>query len=399
MIKNKVIIWSEDNYNALGHFYQLGPAGLDLFFLINGNSKGMATRSKYCKVYHETNSLEEGLEYLLSFCKNDELKPIVMSGGDLVAEAIDQHRNELLPYFIIQGTKEQGLLTKIDSKNEMSHIANELSFLVPMSIDCYWNSGIDDVKYPCILKPSKYTVGHKKEFKTKVCNTAEELNNSLSKLRHDSLYQIQEYIPKETDIVINGCRMMDGSFVFPGTVYKNRTDGGDSSFGKIVPEIDRAVDIEKVQTYVEKIDYYGLFAFEFGLYQGKAYFYEVNLRNDATTVFLEQVGANLLLAWALDCAGKDYAQAGLKVQKSEFFMDEIFDYINVLTDRITKRQWKKDKEKATVFKYYHEGDEGPWKSLEKKKCYLCFRKKMITQYRPLIVKMIDKLGLNPTSLR
>ena len=58
-VENKIIVWSIDDFNTLGLMRELGNTELDMFFLVKGNA-GFAVKSKYCKKYIETPTIEDG---------------------------------------------------------------------------------------------------------------------------------------------------------------------------------------------------------------------------------------------------------------------------------------------------------------------------------------------------
>ena len=88
--------------------------------------------------------------------------------GDEVAEVVDKNREKLLPYFFLSGTSEQGLLSKIDDKNIMSEIAKRHGFTIPKSVEFKWNSRVDNIEYPCIVKPTALATG-RLDFKSHIC--------------------------------------------------------------------------------------------------------------------------------------------------------------------------------------------------------------------------------------
>ena len=79
-VENKVIVWSIDDFNTLGLMRELGNADLDMLFLIKGHA-GMAARSKYCKAYVETPTIEEGFRYLLELAQVERIVPMHQWGN------------------------------------------------------------------------------------------------------------------------------------------------------------------------------------------------------------------------------------------------------------------------------------------------------------------------------
>lgn len=391
IVRNKVIVFGRDNYNTLGLARQLGNEGLDLLFLMPGGRHHCATESKYCRNIKYTKNHNEAIEYLLSnSLSNDQVKPIIVAGADAEAEALDQNRDALTEHYIVPGTMEQNLLTKVDDKNVMVKMAEEIGFTIPKSIKITADSVIPKgIVYPCLIKPAKYTLGHKKEFKMMKCDNRNQLENTLRHVRKDSIFILQEFIPVEGEILINGCRTWDERITIAGTCYRNRFLN-DISHGQIKKGISELIDTNLVKSMLERIDYYGLFSFEFGKSKGKAYFFETNLRNDGTTYSFYKAGANLPLLWIYNSAGLDYSCVPSTVTKDVWYMDELLDCLNIKKGVVSKEQWKKEREEADVFRYYDENDMGPWRYVNNRRHLLRMKRILLDKYRPQIVSVLDR---------
>ena len=266
IVRNRVIVFGKDNYNTLGLARQLGNEDLDLLFLIPGGIRHCATKSKYCRNRIHVRNHAEAIQYLLSSNLDAEDKPIIVAGADLEAEVLDQNRDELVKHYIVPGTVVQNHLTRVDDKSYMVKIAEEAGFTVPRSIVITAESiKLEDCFFPCIIKPAKNTLDHKKEFKIKKCDNKYQLENILRKVRKDSVFVLQEYIPADVEILVNGCRTWDKEVTVAGTCYRDRFLN-DISHGRITRGISELIDISLVKSMLDTIGYYGLFSFEFGRY-------------------------------------------------------------------------------------------------------------------------------------
>lgn len=393
MLKNKVIIWASDDFNSLGLLRELGEHKVDLFFLIKGK-RGYAAESKYCVNCKETRTYQEGYDFLMDTYKDEEYKPIIITSGDGISVFIDQHKDELEEHFIIPGTSEKGLLEKYTDKNTMTELAMELGILCPKSRYCQWDSNIEDVDYPCLIKPSHQKPGHYNEFKFKICKSKSELQNTLRCVRHDSEFILQQCIQKKKDLLVYGTRLWNGRTLLAGAFIKDRhTDDGSGSHGLLTANIPSCVDVDKIAAFLERIDYHGLFSFEYGLVDNKAYFFEVNLRNDGTSHYFHQAGANMPLAYVYSCVGLDYSHVSTKVNGEHWYIDELFDVENVILRRVSKIQYKKELAQASVFKYYDKNDEAPWKYLKGCRVRKMAQDIILKRFRLYIVFLLDKLGL------
>lgn len=393
MLKNKIIIWGADDFNTLGLLREYGEPGVDVFFLIKG-ARAYASQSKYCINYHQVKSNDEGKEFLLENFSKERNKPIIITSGDGLAVYIDKHKDELNEFFIIPGTAEQGLQEKYTDKNAMTQLATEIGILCPKSRFCKWNTDISDVSYPCLIKPAHQEPGHYNEFKFKICKNKSELKRTLNVVRHDSEFILQDCIQKEKDILVYGARMWDDKTVLAGAMIRDRfADSGSSSHGIMTSIIPNCIDKYKIGEFLDRINYHGLFSFEYGMLGDKAYFFEVNLRNDGTSHYFYQAGANIPLAYAYSCAGLNYSEIPTVVLKEKWFIDELFDYENVIKGVISYKQWKKEKEQATVFKYYAVDDEFPWRWVSKRRWRMTVQDLVLKRFRLYIIYVLDKLGL------
>lgn len=358
-LKNIVIIWGKDGSNPLGLLRQIHDYA-EVIFLLLGRDMNCATRSRFCKKVHKTQSLEQGLEWLLSNFSTVEYKPFILTTGDMVAEYVDNYKDLLEPLFHITGTKEKGLLTTVLDKNVMCKLASRMGFDVPVSVQFKWNSDISEINYPCLLKPDKNHINHKKDFKTKICYSKADLQETLKSVSRDSVFVLQEYIQKDSDSLIYGCRTSSGKTIVAGMLIKKRWDEkGDGSYGFLTGEIPEFIKLDLIENFLAEVGYTGLFSVEYALKGDTAYFMEFNLRNDGTSHYFYQAGVNIPMIWILDTLGKDYSELKQRVQGKEVFMSITDDYINVKNGVLSKLEWENERKKATIFRYKDRSDMAP----------------------------------------
>ena len=390
-MNHRVIVWGADDFNTLGLMRELGQSDMELFFLIKGK-KGMAARSRYCQKYIETTSAEAGLQYLMLQETDAHAKPIIITNGDGISVLIDQHKSELEKKYIIPGTRQQGVLEHYTDKYAMTGLAAELGFATPWSKFVQWDSDISDVSYPCIIKPSHQTPGHYNEFKFRISKDEATLRKTLSMVRKESVFIVQQYIPKEKDLLVYGARMQDGKTVLAGCMIRDRmADSGSFSHGLITSKLPNTAKESDIAKFLDAIDYVGLFSFEYGMTADNAYFFEVNLRNDGCSHYFLQAGANIPLAWVKSCAGEDYSDVPIQVVGERWFIDEVFDIENVFHRRVSYRQYRKEKKEATIFKYYDEADIQPYKYVRRGMMRQLLQDLILAKFRLYIVYCMDKL--------
>lgn len=375
-IQNKVIIWGNDNYNTLGVLRMLSRERLEVFVLINNKKRNCASLSKYFKQHKFARTIDEGINFLLtSFC-NENNKPILLTTSDLLAEAIDRNKKDLSRYFYLSCVSEDMNLEALLDKNLMTNMAKECGINVPYSVKITKNDFLTDISYPCIVKPNKNRLGHAKEFKSLICNTKEDLIHAMSKVKEDSEFILQQYINKEYEILLYGCRLRNGDVFFPGCFLKDRwLNGGDATHGTIQRDIPSIIDISSIAIYLEQIGYYGLFSVEYGVEQDKAYFYEFNLRNDGTSHYFYPAGVNLPYLYIIDTLEYEYNISDFEVKRTINFIDEIGDKTNIDGVSLTKRFWKEDYEKSSSFKLLDKDDMIPyyWNAFMSNKYLECIK--------------------------
>lgn len=360
----------------------LSRENLEVFVLINKKKRSCASLSKYFKQHKVARTIDEGIKFLLSsFCKENN-KPILITTSDLLAEAIDRNKKELSRYFYLSCVSEDMDLEALLDKNLMTNMAKECGINVPYSVKITKNDFPTDISYPCIVKPNKNRLGHAKEFKSLICNTKEDLIHAMTQVKDDSEFILQQYIKKEYEILLYGCRLRNGDVFFPGCFLKDRwLFGGDATHGTIQRDIPSFLGVKPISDYLEKIGFYGLFSAEFGVENNKAYFYEFNLRNDGTSHYFYPAGVNLPYLYIIDSLGLKYNLKEFEVKRTTIFIDEIGDKTNIDGENLTKEKWKEDYEKSTSFKLLDKDDMIPY-------CWSAFMSSSLLNEIKRIVKVI-----------
>lgn len=339
----------------------LSRVNLEVFVLINKKKRSCASLSKYFEQHKVARTIDDGIEFLLSsFCKENN-KPILITTSDLLAEAIDRNKKELSRFFYLSCVSEDMNLEALLDKNIMTNMAMECGIDVPYSVKITKNDFSTDISYPCIVKPNKNRLGHAKEFKSLICNTKGDLIHAMTRVKEDSEFILQQYIKKDYEILLYGCRLRNGKVFFPGCFLKDRwLFGGDATHGTIQRDIPPFLDIKPIAIYLEKIGFHGLFSVELGVENNKAYFYEFNLRNDGTSHYFYSSGVNLPYLYIIDVLGWEYDLKDFEVKQTTNFIDEIGDKTNIDGLSFTKEQWKEDYEKCTSFKLLDKDDMKPY---------------------------------------
>lgn len=383
-----VILWGNDNLNSLGLLRQLGKSEFKVLFLINGK-KGISTKSRYCSYFKESKSYKDGLLYLLNNFKSNKRKPLLIPCGDGSAEVIDKNLNKLKELFLCPGAERQGTITAINDKNVMCEMASEFGFCIPEYKKLMPSKNLIWSRYPAIIKPTNINNGCK-EFKTAIVNDEKELQNLIKKLNKNSEYQIQELIDKEADVLVYGLRLFNGEFIFAGQYVKDRwSDDGGGSHGLITSSLPKYLNLKGVSSFLEKIKYYGLFSVEYGIKGNKAYFYEINFRNDGTSHLFYQAGINLPLIF-VNHSLKGIIEKFETINNDVWNINEIYDIINVFRKKISKNQYNKELKEAKVFHYYDKDDLKPYNYAKLRGVFDVPFRAFLKRYRPFLASLLNK---------
>jgi len=393
MGKTRIVIWGADNYNTLGLIRSLAKHDFDILLLINGDKHGVASASKYCNNYHTTKSIEEAVSYLeANYPENQSPveRAVLIPGGDAYSVATAEYYDRLYMRFHLMCTTDPAVLIRVTDKEEMGKVAAEAGLLTPKAQLLKSDTKEFFVPFPVILKPI-ITEG-RVEFKTKVLYNKEDLVAFRKFLNPQNTYLMQQFIPRSHDIVVYGCRLPDGELKLAGHHTLERwSDDGGGSYGHLSPEIPQYLQPEALKRFFENIDYHGLFSAEYGFYEGKAYFYEVNLRNDGFCHLSFQAGANLPLLWVSNCLNLGI-DASPFMTESVVGMNEIYDFSNVLHGKISYKRFRQDKAEAKVFHFYDPEDPQPYINMHRRMFWEIPFRAILKTFRPQIVWMLSKLG-------
>lgn len=392
-ISNKVLVCGTDNLTTLGIVRELGSQKIPFTFISIGKSQVVAS-SVYCKEVITVNNFDACVQHLKSAYCNESHKPILIVSSDRLAYMFDSYQDSDFSMHILPCTKNPGTLLFYTNKYNMQLLAQEVGINCLESIKINRNSELDAITYPCFLKPCIERKGHYNEFKYKICKNKNELEKTLKMVRPESEFVAQRFLHKESELVVYGCRMRDGKTIISGVMYQDRfAESGFASHGFVTKEIPTSIDIAKITLFLEKIDYYGPFDFEFAIENGVPYYMETNFRCVGPTCFFNKAGANVLTAYVYSCAGLPYDSVSYTVKHDAWCIDDMYDIENVLTWKISYKAWKQSKADASIMRFYDEYDIQPYKAEQKRRFIQICKDIIVKRFRVYIVYWGDKLGL------
>ena len=392
-IRNKVLVCGSDNLTSLGIVRELGEKNIPFTFLSIGKCKVVAS-SKYCKDIVVHSGFNACVEYLKQNYKDEAYKPILIISSDRLAYMFDNDQNGAFSHYILPCSSIPGTLMRYTDKYNMQVLARKCGINCLESKRINKNSSLDTIPYPCFLKPCIERSGHYNEFKYKICKDHSELVKTLKMVRPESEFVAQRYLQKENELVVYGCRMRDGNTIFAGVMYQDRfAESGFASHGYVSKDIPDYIDLERLRAYIEEIDFYGPFDFEFAIENGVPYFLETNFRCVGPTCFFNDAGASVIAAYVCSCASLDYNEISYSVLHDAWCIDDLYDVENVLTRKIPLDLWKKSRREATLLRFYNENDLGPYYAESQRRLLRVFRDIFVKKFRLYIVCWGEKLGL------
>ena len=161
-------------------------------------------------------------------------------------------------------------------------------------------------------------------------NNIDELKTKLATISSENYpVQVQEYIDKEYEIMLQGCSLNNGKDIICEIAnrklrhYPNPYSAGSFSYSVKVDTNPELIGLRILTSkYLRRTNYSGLFSAEFIYCNNKYYFLEINFRNDGTSYLSTSCGCNLADA---------FCKWQMSIQNEEFKYKP-HKYINLLND-------------------------------------------------------------------
>lgn len=365
---SEVIVIGGNHHNTLGVIRALGEKGImPILIIVTTAKKPFVCYSKYLKRMIKIPNNEQIPEVLLSKCKDDEKKPVVICCSDPSSGIIDENRDSLSSFFVLPGANEQGRIAYMMSKKVMSDLSVDIGMQIPNTY--YGNDLIENnIPLPCILKPMVSRKGKKADIH--ICRTSEELKKGIEGIGPDNV-QIQQFIEKDIEYQLIGCST-DNEVIIPGvSLILRPCKGSNTSFLHYVPLKEGFCDLKRCKEFVRRTGYRGLFSLEFLRdKQGNDYFMEINFRNDGNAICVTEAGVNLPYIWYLACTGQDYQEEKTRSIKSSYIMPDSAELKLLLTGQISPLDYFNDLRKTDRFMEYDKKDPKPFWRMVRAKLHL-----------------------------
>ena len=169
-----IFIIGGSHHNTLGVIRAFGELGIakDIVLFID-NSDHIITTTKYVtnERIHRFSSNCEIAELVIQAASKFDSKPVVICCGDPYIDAIDNSSDIISTVCTIPRASHFGGIVEYLDKNRQRDLAIKCGFKLPRKFE------IDNVKFPCILKPENSTKGSKNDIA--ICKSEAELKEYL----------------------------------------------------------------------------------------------------------------------------------------------------------------------------------------------------------------------------
>lgn len=350
---NEAIVIGTSHHNTLSIVRSLGFEGVPVRLLLYGDSNSYIASSKYVSSVKYFDTATDVVQYLNT--KHYYEKKVIFACSDEISHLLNNQYEELSKSYHFFNAGSDGCVTHYMDKYVQAQLAEKVGLSIPTSL--YFKRGDqinhDSIDYPCIIKPLESIHGGKH---ISICKDHEELQLSLNNYNPNDRLLVQPFLNKEEEVVLVGLSLLDGVYI-PAYVHKHREINGGTTFSTVysIEDFDESL-VSSVKNMVKLIGYQGLFGVELLKANGKYYFIEINLRNDATCYSVVKAGVNLPYAYYLSNTKGDYTDVLNKPVCSINSIVEFQDFVFVLKRQLGLKQWLIDN-KSSKCHYYKDKDD------------------------------------------
>lgn len=355
------IIFGSGNYNSLGVLHAMADAGHETFILCIGKSKdrkhgNIIGHSRFANNILEVATAEEGVKWLIENKYKFPKNTIIYPTGDNEEKALDNEFDNLKPHYIFPSCSKSGEVSRLMDKNIQIQLAEKNGLrIIKSQFSNADDFSLEKVEYPCMVKPLNSTTGTKGDMR--ICENEVQLKLALNNGKETHNFIVQKYIKNEADLLFLGIASSSGEIIIPALIKKpGVSPTGEYSHAVVTTKIDNNLpEKNEVIDFVKSLNYTGPFSIEFGLENGKNYFFEINLRNDGTSHYPLKAGVNIPMIYYNSIYETPQE---LEWEPKEYEMiDEVGDLRRVLARKISLYYWLKSFYNAGAYKFYHKNDK------------------------------------------
>lgn len=350
----KAVVMGRNYTSRLGMIRAAGQAGCEVIVVATVSQLPFSFKARLLRkdkmpdccskyviryLYAKEPDREALVELLLRECAQENEKTVLLPTDDFVASTVDLYQERLREKFLFPHIDhEPGAVVRLMDKDVQKKLARETGLPVADG----WVVDIRDgkyqipeeVSYPCFPKPEISVLGNKRCMKR--CDSEAELRAvaDIVAAESDCPLLVEEYIDFQKEYGILGfCDR--GKAIIPGIVDKleigNGNHKGVTMVGRYQP-LDRFGDLkEKLERFMAKTGFTGLFDIDLYELDGVVYFNELNLRLGAFGFAAVCAGINLPALLIETLTGSDLTSVPEDMQKEIACVSEkvaLDDYAN-----------------------------------------------------------------------
>ncbi len=303
----RVILLGRNYLTSISTARSLGKSGytVDLIYAPIRRDTEIVKACKYIdKLYDIPSKRDEDIIEVIKTEYTDKSKTYILyptdDHGIYIADSLRGTLGENFVMPFMRGEDEEHQLEYFMRKDVQLSIAEECgfpsvkSYIIDLSDESMEIP--DDLEYPVFLKP--VVSAHAGKSDIGKCSDRNELEKRIASTKSKkrlTKFMLQKFIQIDSEIVMNG--VSDGKKAFiPAVIKKEQValfNRGVTLKGRLVStdEIDEL--FEKVERFISKLHYVGMFDLELLVSGDKVYFGEINLRCGGPSYIYTLCGVNL----------------------------------------------------------------------------------------------------------
>ncbi|WP_130805359.1 carboxylate--amine ligase [Senegalia massiliensis] len=305
-MQNKAVVLGANYYIGLSIIRSLGIEGINVTAIDYSKKDTYGFHSKYLNekliAPHYKEHPDELVDFLISYAKKQDKKPVLFPSADPYVEFIDKYLYKLKKYYLIP-QNEKGLYTTVMNKESLHRLAEKHNIAVPETVRLNEENYIEKVeriiKYPCIVKPVD-SPSFVRKFKIKLFKVynRDDLINSIKKATDENLEVIiQRIIPGFDDHMYTFDAYVDQYNKVTHWMTCQKLRQYPINFGasvytsqKYIPELYHIA-----ANFLEAIGFKGFSEIEFkkDAETGKYYLIEINARTTNLNSLIYKCGLNM----------------------------------------------------------------------------------------------------------
>lgn len=359
---HKHIVLCGDNFNALSLIRSLGEAGIrPIVIVAQEGHVPLIEKCKFISVFHQTNSIEESFDILLTY-GDENLKSFIYTSDDNHQSLLDKKYDILKDRFFFFNCGESGRITHLMNKAILCNLAEECGFHVPAREVVDRGTLPHNIQYPVYTKTlTPYQHGWKLD--AGIYYSPEELAEAYGHMVSEQ-FLLQEYIKKKDELEIHGFSINGGESVyFSFCSYYFRMSDTAFGFYKYY-QLFQDEDLKgKILKAIQKVKYSGVFEVEFLVDErDEKWFLEINFRLPLSNYACTYGGDNLPFLWAKSMlSGQIEGAEAVRKHERFTFMNEVSDFMtSVIGKEVPFRKWLKDFWNCDCLVLYHKNDTKPF---------------------------------------